>query len=87
MLLHEVIYIEVVKQRRIARESYHYGIFETWFECQNLYMRFCYKSTQYEEEELLVMALDIFRLAEALNGTGLLFSWSTKNLIGKNDMK
>ena len=77
----------MIKQRTIAQESCHRGSVETQFECQNLYVQFWYKSTQYEAEKLLVMELDIFRLAEALNGPGLLFSWSTKNLIGKSYMK
>ena len=50
-------------------------------------MRFLYKYTQYEAEKLLVMDLNIFRLAEALNGPGLSFSLSTKNLIGKYYMR
>ena len=81
------MYIEAVKQQTIARESYHHGSVETRFECQNLYVQFWYNYTQYEAEKLLLIVLDRFRLAEALNGTGLSFSWSTKNLIGKNDMK
>ena len=61
----------MVKQRTIARESFHHGSVETRFECQNLYVRFGYKSTLYEAEKLLVISLDRFRLAEALNGPGL----------------
>ena len=34
-----------------------------------------------------MMALDKFRLAEALKSPGFSFGLSTKNIIGKNDIK
>ena len=75
------------KQQTIAQDICRDGSAETLFQCQNFYVNFWCKSTQYEADKLLVMVIDRFRLVEALDGTGLSFSLSTKNLIVKNDMK
>ena len=64
----------MVKKLTIERFSCHHGSVETQFECQKLYVRFWYKTAQHEAEKLLVMAINIFRLVEALSDPGLSFS-------------